>query len=102
MIMEMIYVRENGTMVMYALKTNPPEAAFYSTTKLKKTEIKILSKVPAGERVKIREEKFNDIVNTEGNPPSKTDSIPKKHKGPHGAAIVKVGEKQQKTRYKNK
>jgi len=69
--MDMIYRTEEGREIHYTLATDPPEAQMWSTYKLKKTQIKVLSKLDPEEKTMIRDLIFEDICRTEGNPVGK-------------------------------
>lgn len=47
--------------VEYTLKTDPPEAMYWSTYKLKKSDVKILTKASRSDAAKLRQEILDDI-----------------------------------------
>jgi hypothetical protein len=98
--MKMTYTRKKNETYEYVIKTDPPEAIYWSTTKLKKTDVHIKNIKDQKLRTKIRDEVFNDIVKTEGNPPQKPHRVSKKCKTTI-ANDVKARKKQQKTRRRN-
>lgn len=63
MIGEMIYVHDDGVRYKYELKTDPPEAMFWTTKKLKSGELKVYDS--EGKQVfgKIKEIILEDINN---------------------------------------
>jgi hypothetical protein len=101
---KMIYTKDNQQ-IEYTLKTNPPEATTWTTHQLKKTEIKIITKLNRTESVQIRQEIFDDIISREPNqrkkPKASDNKIQKRSKATN-AENAKVGVKQQKTRRQNK
>ena len=60
--MEMFYTNEDGTTVEYALKTDPPEAAFWQTYKIKKSNIKIITKMSREDRAVYRQKILDDFL----------------------------------------
>jgi hypothetical protein len=54
--------------VPFAIQTDPPEAVFWDTYRLKKTDVKILGKLPADLKKRIRDECFEQIVEREDKP----------------------------------
>ena len=81
--MRMLYKRE-GDSVEYKLETDPLEAEYWTTHRLKKSEIKIMTKCDRATAAAIREEILHDIICREPNPTKKLtpspDQIPKKRK----------------------
>lgn len=73
--MEMKYVH-NGKTIQYQLMTDPAEAQYWTTHRLKKSEIKILTKCDRSTAALLREEILNDIISREPNP-SKKSQAPK-------------------------
>ena len=73
--MKMTYKREGHT-IEYKLQTDPAEAELWSTHRLKKKEIKIITKCDKKTAASLREEILNDIISREPNPTKK--SAPKK------------------------
>lgn len=97
--MRMVYTDKNQE-YEYVLVTDPPEAMYWSTTKLKKTDIQVLNVKPKAKANQIREEIFNDIVSTEGNPPQKPHRVRKKRKSSNDND-AQTRQEQQKTRRRN-
>lgn len=60
--MEMFYTDEDGTTVEYALKTDPPEAAFWQTYKIKKSNIKIITKMSREYQAVYRQKILDDFL----------------------------------------
>ena len=58
--MKMTYHREGGD-VDYTLVTDPPEAMYWTTYKLKKAHIKLLGKFDRSEAALIKQEILDDI-----------------------------------------
>ena len=101
---KMIYTKDNQQ-IEYTLKTNPPEAATWATHSLKKTEIKIITKLNKTESIEARQEIFDDIISREPNqrkkPKAPNDKVQERSKATN-TKNVKAGVKQQKTRRQNK
>tara|TARA_R100001163_G_C5062954_1_gene200142 strand:+ start:1014 stop:1265 length:252 start_codon:yes stop_codon:yes gene_type:complete len=53
--------------IEFTLKTEPPEGAYWSTYKLQKSDIVILTPMDRSEKAKMREAILNDIFLTEPN-----------------------------------
>ena len=62
--MKMIYLR-NEVEIPYTLVTDPPEAMTWSTYRLKKSHIKLLTKFDRQEAAEIKQEILDDILLTE-------------------------------------
>lgn len=85
--LRMSYRRDCGNTIDYVLRTDPPEAQFWTTHKLKKSEIIILTTgLSRSEKALIRKELVDDINTSDKNPhprtgeyPSPTNKIQKKH-----------------------
>lgn len=60
--MRMFYTDEDGTTVEYALKTDPPEAAFWQTYKIKKSNIKIITKMSREDQAVYRQKILDDFL----------------------------------------
>lgn len=60
--MQMFYTDEDGTTVEYALKTDPPEAAFWQTYKIKKSNIKIITKMSRENQAVYRQKILDDFL----------------------------------------
>jgi len=65
MIGEMFFTDIDGDVWQYELKTNPPEAMFWETYKLKPMDIKVLAEVNKETRVRVRKEIYKDITDSE-------------------------------------
>ena len=74
------FIRDDGTTVEYKLKTDPPEAVFWSTYKLKPAHVKIVGKYDRQTKNALAREICNDITNREHTQPkpSTQDKILKK------------------------
>lgn len=102
--MTMIYTRDN-VQIQYTLKTNPPEAMYWTTHNLKKTDIKLITKTDKETAAQIRQEIFDDIISREPNQRKKytpsADSVSKRSKATN-SKHAQVRGKQQKARQQNK
>lgn len=94
--MQMMYNR-NGTLIEYTLKTDPPEAMYWTTYRLKKGDIQILTKTDRQTDAAIRQEIFDDIISREPNIKTTKDKVPKKRKST-AQKHVKGGQSKRKTR----
>ena len=98
--MQMLYKR-NGKLVEYKLVTDPKEAAVWSTHRLKKSEIKIMTKADRTTAAELRQEILDDILSREPNPSKKSkatsDEVSKKRKATK-PQYVKTRQTKQKTR----
>ena len=62
--MNMFYKTDDGKEIEYYLQTDPPEAMYWSTYRLKLTHIKLKTKCgPAIYRAQLRKEIFDSIKN---------------------------------------
>ena len=73
-----MYYKRDGSVVEYKLVTDPKEATVWSTHRLKKSEIKIMTKCDRSTAAQYREEILSDIFSREPNtskksPPSKDE-----------------------------
>ena len=68
--MQMFYKR-NGSLVEYKIVTDPEEAMYWTTHRLKKSEIKILTQCDRATAAQIRQEILDDILSREPNPSKK-------------------------------
>ena len=68
--MEMVYVKDGKT-IKYKIVTNPPDAAYWSTHRLKKSEIKLIPKCDRSTSAVIRQEILDAIISREPNPTRK-------------------------------
>jgi len=105
--MQMFYTNKDNQIIEYTLKTTPPEAMYWTTHNLKKSEIKLITKMPRAEAALTRQE-ILDAINESDNKKyginwGKQESvykIQKKRKTPN-TNNVKTGQKQRKTGRKN-
>ena len=67
----MKYARKEK-IIQYQLMTDPLEAQYWTTHRLKKSEIKILTKCDRSTAALLREEILNDIISREPNPSKKS------------------------------
>lgn len=65
--MQMWHRRKDGTIVEFLIRTDPPEALYWMTYKLKVSDIILVSKVAAGEKTKLRREIYDELVEKERN-----------------------------------
>jgi hypothetical protein len=63
------HVRDDGTHIEFELATDPPEAAFWSTYRLKPSHIKVVGKYDRSEKAALAREICNSIVEHEKPPP---------------------------------
>lgn len=69
--MNMYYKRE-GKLIQYKLVTDPSEAEIWTTHRLKKSEIKIMTKCDRATAAEYRQEILDDILSREPNPSKKS------------------------------
>ena len=69
-----MYYKRDGSAVEYKLVTDPQEATVWSTHRLKKSEIKIMTKCDRSTAAQYREEILSDILSREPNPSKKSSS----------------------------
>jgi hypothetical protein len=69
-----MYYKRDGSVVEYKLVTDPKEATVWSTHRLKKSEIKIMTKCDRSTAAQYREEILSDILSREPNPSKKSSS----------------------------
>lgn len=62
-----MYYCEDDLIVEYAIKTDPPDAEYWSTYKLKKSDIKIVTKMARAEATEMRSKILTNIFLTEPN-----------------------------------
>ena len=67
-----MYYKRDGSVVEYTLVTDPKEATVWSTHRLKKSEIKIMTKCDKSTAAQYREEILSDILSREPNPSKKS------------------------------
>ena len=80
-----MYLKRNGTVVEYKIVTDPKEAVMWSTHRLKKSEIKIMTQCDRATAAEIRQEILDDILSREPNPSKKNaskDEVSEKRKSP--------------------
>ena len=90
----MIYVTKSGEKIQYDLNTDPKEAQYWTTHRLKKSEIKLKVKVDRSTAAKLRGEIFDDITSTEKRDTVREDKVSKKRSG----TIVRNNVKKRKTK----
>jgi len=61
------YARSPKEHIGYTINTDPPEAVFWTTYRLKKSHIKLLDKFDRTTAAEIKQEIFDDIKQTEQN-----------------------------------
>ena len=69
-----MYYKRDVSVVEYKLVTDPKEATVWSTHRLKKSEIKIMTKCDRSTAAQYREEILSDILSREPNPSKKSSS----------------------------
>ena len=77
--MQMWHKRKDGTLIEFVIVTDPPEALYWMTYKLKVADIRLVTKVPSTDKTEIRREIYDDIVARERAP--HTNTVSKKRKG---------------------
>lgn len=65
--LQYFYADETHGLVEFTFKTDPPEGVFWSTYKLKKSDIKILTKMDRSDAAEMRSKILADIFLTEPN-----------------------------------
>ena len=79
--MQMFY-KNDGKLVEYKLVTDPNEAEYWTTHRLKKSEIKIITERDRSTAANLRQEILDDIISREPNPSRKSattaDKVPQK------------------------
>lgn len=71
--MQMFYC-EGGATIEYSLKTDPPEAEYWSTYRLKKSHIQIITPMGRSEKAAWREKILRSITYDETVPKSDTSA----------------------------
>lgn len=83
--MQMFYKRD-GWLVEYKLVTDPTEAMYWTTHRLKKSEIKIITQCDRETAAQLRQEILDDILSREPNPSKKSkaaaDEVSQRRKAP--------------------
>jgi hypothetical protein len=96
-----MYYKRDGSVVEYKLVTDPKEATVWSTHRLKKSEIKIVTKCDRTTAAEYRQEILDDILSIEPNPSKKSaaaqDEISKRRQA-RQPQHVKARQTKQKTR----
>ena len=75
--MQMWHKRKDGTLIEFVIVTDPPEALYWMTYKLKVADIRLVTKVPAKQNGNQREI-YDDIVARERAPHTNTVSEKRK------------------------
>lgn len=65
--MEMYHQTEDGKTIQYELRTDPPEAMYWTTYRLLKSHVHILTKLSKTDETKYRTEIYDDIIEREPN-----------------------------------
>jgi len=63
--MKQYYILNPQEVLEYRLLTDPPEAMYWSTYRLKKSNIKLTQKMDRSLAASIKQEIFDDIISTE-------------------------------------
>tara|TARA_R110002124_G_scaffold67804_1_gene183936 strand:+ start:651 stop:962 length:312 start_codon:yes stop_codon:yes gene_type:complete len=97
--------KKDSKIINYTLQTDPLEAMYWSTYRLKKTDVKLLDKFDRSTAAEIKQEIFDDIVSREPNPSKKSktpdDEVSKRRKAPK-PQYVETGKAKQKARRQSK
>ena len=98
--MQMFYTSAGKT-VEYMLVTDPVEAIYWTTHRLKKSDVQLVSKFNRSETAEIKQDVFDDIISREPNPSKKStptnDEIPQGRKA-REPEHVKARQTKQKAR----
>lgn len=62
-----MYYNRDGTLIKYHLVTTPPEAIYWQTYKLKKSDVKLVTKFDRSTSVQIKQEIYEDILANDPN-----------------------------------
>lgn len=62
-----MYYNRDGTLIEYRLVTTPPEAIYWQTYKLKKSDVKLVTKFDRSTSVQIKQEIYEDILANDSN-----------------------------------
>jgi hypothetical protein len=57
-----MYYERDGTVIEYRLSTDPPEAVYWQTYRLKKSDIKLITKFNRSISAQIKQEIYEDIL----------------------------------------
>ena len=60
---EMFFRDIDGDLWQYELKTDPPEAMYWETYKLKRTDVKVITDADAETKKRVQQEIYKDILN---------------------------------------
>jgi hypothetical protein len=78
--MRCMYARNPKEHFRYTLKTDPPDAIYWTTYRLKKSDIVLSDKFDRATTADIKQEIFDDIVSREPNPGKNKNALSKEHK----------------------
>mgnify|MGYP000052670464 FL=1 len=67
---EMYHTEDDGKTYAFTIQTDPPEALYWKTYKLKGSHIKLLNKLPRAEAAAMRSLILEDILESEKTPPN--------------------------------
>ena len=67
-----MYYKRKGKLIQYKRITDPSEAEYWTTHRLKKSEIKIMTKCDRETAAALRQEILDDIISREPNPSKKS------------------------------
>ena len=70
--MRFTYARTPKEHFRYTLKTDPQDAMYWTTYRLKKTDVVLLDKLDKATTALVKQDIFDDIISTEPNPSSKS------------------------------
>lgn len=62
-----MYYERDGTVIEYRLLTDPPEAVYWQTYRLKKSDIKLITKFNRSISAQIKQEIYEDILANDVN-----------------------------------
>jgi hypothetical protein len=95
------YYKRNSEIVSYKLVTDPLEAIYWSTYRLKKSDVVLETKFDRSTTAEIKQEIFDDIISREPNPSKKSatsnDEVSQRRKTPK-PQYVETGKTKQKAR----
>lgn len=77
--MEMWHRQQDGTLIEFTIVTDPPEALYWTTYRLKVKDVRLITKIPKTEQTHIRREIYEAIVASERA--SHPNTVSKKCKG---------------------
>ena len=99
--MRFTYARSPKEHFKYALKTDPPDAMYWTTYRLKKSDITLIDKFNRAMTADIKQEILDDIISREPNPSKKSatsnDEVSQRRKTPK-PQYVETGKTKQKAR----